>query len=217
MTQGRQRGPAQPPPPRAKVIVAIATNSGFRCSSDQGPRQTLAAAADCAQSAILLCSHSCCRRRVAATIAAIGAGDCITLGNWRAAAAAAASDSRWRGAAAFPYGHVSIPTAMLPTRETRSAFSLIPFFFSPKSTHPLNQRKGLATKPRLLCRVQKRVAPPGVLNVSTSGNEAPSNAIHSGFHTTGWWHARGGKSAELAESRARAPIRFCNVAKWHDN
>lgn len=153
LTQGRQRGPAQPPPPRAKVIVAIATNSGFRCSSDQGPRQTFAAAADCAQSAILLCSHSCCRGRVAATIAAIGAGDCITLGNWRAAAAAAAaSDSRWRGAAAFPYGHVSIPTAMLPTRETRSAFSLIPFFFSPKSTHPLNQRKGLASLSRAKAR-----------------------------------------------------------------
>lgn len=145
LTQGRQRGPAQPPPPRAKVIVAIATNSGFRCSSDQGPRQTFAAAADCAQSAILLCSHSCCRGRVAATIAAIGAGDCITLGNWRAAAAAAAaSDSRWRGAAAFPYGHVSIPTAMLPTRETRSAFSLIPFFLLAKVYPPTQPAERLS-------------------------------------------------------------------------
>lgn len=70
LTQGRT------PPPRAKVIEAVATNSGFRCSSDQGPRRTFAAA-DCAQSAILLRSHRR-RRRVAATIAAIGGGDCIT-------------------------------------------------------------------------------------------------------------------------------------------
>lgn len=134
-------------------------------------------------------------------------------------AAAAARDSsclRRLGPARFPLGtRVHCDLVLVPTRETDIASPPTPFFQPPPilsvGSCTAGRNRG---RNRVVVALHLSRALTARQGTTRARAHTPSNAILGGFHTTGW-HARDGKSAELAEWRAHRS--GFAMSKWHDN